>query len=46
MHTRLTNRRQRRDLPTWRDLLLTAFAIACLALPLGIAAAGNLAGIP
>ena len=49
MHANATNRRGRRDLLTvskTRDLLLTVFALACLALPLGIAAAGNLAGIP
>jgi hypothetical protein len=43
-------RRGRRDLPTptagaWRRRILAAFAIACMALPLGLAAAGNLAGI-
>lgn len=49
MHAQSNIRRGRRDLPTgitWRTILLTAFAVACMALPLGIAAAGNLAGIP
>lgn len=45
MHTQSNIRHGRRDLPTWRDRILAAFAIVCLAVPLGIAAAGNLAGI-